>query len=146
MSFVFKYFLASFPLFFIFCGSRLSPLAGARRFWFAPGGRGGRGWRRIVPDLTTKVGYHVSALLSSENCNSENGNSENGCGPNLGGNAGSQPTVAPARWGRSEPDGTGRRYAQIRTALGEASPYVACRYRWIRGHWATCPNGGSNPA
>jgi hypothetical protein len=39
-SFVFKYLLASFPLFFIFCGSRLSPFAGATRRSFAPVGRG----------------------------------------------------------------------------------------------------------
>ena len=52
-------------------------------------------------------------------------------GANLGGNASFQPAVVPPRWRRSEPDGTGRRYAQIRTALGEASPYIVCRYRRI---------------
>jgi hypothetical protein len=31
MSFVFSHFLASFPLFFIFCRGRLSPLAGTNR-------------------------------------------------------------------------------------------------------------------
>ena len=30
-------------------------------------GAGGHGWRRIVPGLTTILGYHLSAVLSSEN-------------------------------------------------------------------------------
>jgi len=55
-SFVFKYFLASFPLFLIFCSSPLSPLAGATRFWSAPLGAGGHGLRRIVSGLNTIVG------------------------------------------------------------------------------------------
>ena len=66
LSFVFNDFLASFPLFFIFCSSRVSRLAGARRFWFAPRGRGGHGLRRIVADPSTYLGYHLSTVLSSE--------------------------------------------------------------------------------
>jgi len=58
--------------------------------------------------------------------------SENGYGPNLGGNVGFQPALAPPRWRRSEPECRGRRYAKIRTALGKPSPYNVCRYRRIR--------------
>ena len=39
-SFIFKYLLASFALFFIFCSSQLSPLGGAGRFLFARRGQG----------------------------------------------------------------------------------------------------------
>ena len=95
-SFVFKDFLASFPLFFIFCSSRLPPLAGGPGFGSRLGA-GGHGLRRIVPGLNTLVGYHGSGVLSSEN----------GYGPNLGVNAGFQAAVEPPRW---------RRYVQIRTA------------------------------
>ena len=88
-SFVFKDFLASFPLFFIFRSSPLSPLAGAGRFWLAPRGQGGDGVRRNVSGLTTLVGYHGSGVLSSED----------GYGPHLGGQAGLQQAVAPRRVG-----------------------------------------------
>jgi hypothetical protein len=65
-SFVFKDFLASFPLFFIFAvpGFPLWPEGpgfGSRL------GAGGHGLRRIVPGLTTILGYHLSAVSSSEN-------------------------------------------------------------------------------
>jgi len=85
-SFVFKYFLALFPLFFISCSSPLSRLVGAARFWFTPRGQGAMVLRRAVPDLTTLVGYHGCGGLSSEN----------GRDANLGGNAGFQPAVAPS--------------------------------------------------
>ena len=132
MSFVFNDSLASFPLFFIFCSSRLSLLAGARRFWFAALRREGCGLRRIVPDLTTLLGYHGSGELSSENCG------ENCCGPDLGGTADFRPW-SPDESGGYEPDGTRRRYARIRPALGEASPYMVCRYRRISVQWPVFP-------
>ena len=65
-SFVFKDFLASFPLFCIFCSSRL-PLWPEQPGFGSRLGAGGRGLRRIVPGLTTILGYHLSTVLSSEN-------------------------------------------------------------------------------
>ena len=80
------------------------PLPSARgRICFAPRG-GGHGLRRIVPDLTTSVGYHGSGDLSSEDC----------YGANLGGNAGFQPAVVPPRCG-----------ARNRTVRGGARPKLA---------------------
>jgi hypothetical protein len=57
--------------------------------------------RRIVPGLTTILGYHLWVVLSSED----------GYGANLGGNAGFQPAVVPPRCG-----------APNRTVQGGARP------------------------
>jgi len=66
-SFVFKYFLASFPLFFIFCSSLHSPIAGTLPLSLAPGAPR-RPLRQCVHKITTIVGYHTPRGLSRKKC------------------------------------------------------------------------------
>ena len=64
MCFVFRYFLASFPLFFIFCSSLHSAIAGTVPLSLAPGAR----LRQCVHKMTTIIGYRREPGLSSKKC------------------------------------------------------------------------------
>jgi hypothetical protein len=63
-SFVFKYFLASFPLFFIFCSSLHSAIPRLLRF----SSRSEACPRQCVRKMTTIIGYHRPLSLSSGKC------------------------------------------------------------------------------
>jgi len=64
LSFVFKYFLASFPLFSIFCSSLHSPTPELLCF----SSRSEACLRQCVHKMTTTIGYHRPRGLSSEKC------------------------------------------------------------------------------
>ncbi len=64
MCFVFRYFLASFPLFFICCSSLISPSAGLLRF----SSQSEACPRQCVLKTTTIIGYHRPRGLSSRKC------------------------------------------------------------------------------
>ncbi len=74
MCFVFRYFLASFPLFFIFCSSLHSPIAGTLPLSLAPRRAKAFACDNVSTKKTTTIGYHKSVKLSSEKCRMENRN------------------------------------------------------------------------
>jgi len=64
-SFVFRYFLASFPLFCVSTQFALPPSPGPFRSLERLGSSGAR-LRQTVPNKTTIIGYHKAGGLSSE--------------------------------------------------------------------------------
>ena len=68
MCFVFKYFLASFPLSFIFCSSLHSPIAGTLPLSLTPRHAPAPTCDNVSTNKTTIIGYHKSDRWSSGKC------------------------------------------------------------------------------
>jgi len=73
MSFVFSNFLASFPLFFIFCGCPLFPSPRSHSALVGAASRPRARLQQTLDGKTTIVGYHRSTGLSSSKCKKATG-------------------------------------------------------------------------